>query len=254
VIAADEGGGLVDPARALAGAVPSSTGLGAGIAGARRLSAEMDVDVRVGEGTCFWVRVFAGPVFHRPEVGIYGTPHPDESVSGDDAAFVRSDDDLRLAVADGLGHGPEARAAARAVLGAFFAAESSDLATMLEAAGREATGTRGAVMSVVRIVFDAREIEHVAVGNVVTHVARGADVQRFSGVSSVLGNAGTRARGRVERASLGPASVVAIFTDGLTARLTIDDSLLDLPAVTIAQRLHERFVRGNDDALIVVVR
>jgi anti-sigma regulatory factor (Ser/Thr protein kinase) len=254
VIAADEGPGLADVAAALVGGVPSRTGLGVGLASARRLSAEMDVDVRVGEGSCFWIRSFAGAVFHRPEVGIYSTPHPDESLCGDDAAFVRGATDLRLAVADGLGHGPEARAAATVAIEAFLAATGDDLVATLEAAGRAATGSRGTVMSVVRATDDPRALAHAAVGNIVTHLARGRETARFTGTAAVLGGAGGRVRSRVESAPLGPASVLAIFTDGLTGRLSIDDELLDLPAVSIAQRLHERFVRGNDDALVLVVR
>jgi anti-sigma regulatory factor (Ser/Thr protein kinase) len=148
VIAADRGPGLSDPAAALAGrktragagaesgaAAAAGGSLGAGVAAVFRLADEVDVDVRVGEGTCFRARTLVTSPRQRAEVAIYGTACPGERVAGDDAAFVRTPGGvLLIAVADGLGHGPEARRAAAQAVAAACAVE--DISEMLREADR----------------------------------------------------------------------------------------------------------------------
>ena len=43
---------------------------------------EVDIDVRLGEGTCVWARKFASPVPKAREVAIFGRPCEGEAVSG----------------------------------------------------------------------------------------------------------------------------------------------------------------------------
>lgn len=109
LIAADRGPGLAEPGRAFDAMISTSGGLGSGLASVRRFMDELDVDVRLGEGTCIWARKFAGQVAYRSEVAILGRPCEGERESGDDAAFLRQADALTIGVIDGLGHGILAR-------------------------------------------------------------------------------------------------------------------------------------------------
>ena len=54
VIAADAGRGIADPARALEGRGSSGSSLGVGLAAVLELADEVDIDVRLGEGTRTW--------------------------------------------------------------------------------------------------------------------------------------------------------------------------------------------------------
>ena len=115
VIAFDGGRGITDPTAALRGEGRATGSLGVGLSAAYRLSDEIDFDVRLGEGTYAAARKFATPL-PRTEVAIFGRPIAGERESGDDAAFVRTDGALLVGMADGLGHGSEAReASARAM-------------------------------------------------------------------------------------------------------------------------------------------
>src|SRR6185295_18454260 len=87
-----------------------------GLSSVLRLADEVDFDVRIGEGTCVFARKLVEPPPHKSEVAIFGRPHVGERISGDDAAFVRDGSSLLIAVADGLGHGSEARAASGAAV------------------------------------------------------------------------------------------------------------------------------------------
>lgn len=256
VVAADRGPGIADPSRALAGAGPSERSLGAGLSIARRTADELDLDVRAGEGTCVRARFFGRETPRRREVAILGRPAVDEAVSGDGAAFVRTEDALLVAVVDGLGHGPLAQDASVAAVDAVLANAYESLTAILDACHAALASTRGAVVTLIRVDERTGRLEHVSVGNVVARVERRTGSQSFVGTSFVLGSPGPRRPPRVEHADLGPGDVLLVFTDGFVTRTSLadDPELLHEPAVTIAQRVMDRFARDNDDATVLVAK
>ncbi len=257
LVAADRGPGLVDPARALAGTISTSGGLGSGLAGVRRFMDELDFDIRLTEGTCIWARKFAGPVPYRSEVGILGRPCEGEYESGDDAAFVRSDSALTIGVVDGLGHGILARDVAAPATALLRSRAEQDPAAILVAVDDGLRGTRGAVMAVARVDRLLGHIEHAGVGDVRAHVYRPRECRRFSQVAGVLGAMDQRGRKNVvEREPTRDDAVIVMFSDGLTTRVDISQELqlLRRHPIEIAAHLLERFGRSNDDALVLVTR
>ena len=119
IVAADAGQGIDDIDAVLASAGRASGSLGVGVGSVRRLSTELDIDVRAGEGTCLVARLFEEDIPRAREVGIYGRPVPGERQSGDHAGWRREDARLHVVVCDGLGHGPEARTAADGAIHVF---------------------------------------------------------------------------------------------------------------------------------------
>jgi anti-sigma regulatory factor (Ser/Thr protein kinase)/serine/threonine protein phosphatase PrpC len=264
VVAADAGPGIASPSEALEGAprihgetAGAKKGLGIGVHAVVELADETDFDIRLGEGTCVWARKFAESVPRRRQLGVYGRACPNEDTSGDDGAFLRSDEWLLLAVVDGLGHGPLAREASAAAVETLASAEGHTVDQVLMRSHVALRDTRGAVMAAVRI----REPGDVAVvgcaGNASVHVYGLGAARRFSGPSFVLGAAGRPPRIFVEEHLLAPSDAVVLFTDGLTTKTDLEgelDLVLREHPVVIAQRLVERFGRGNDDALVLVAR
>ncbi len=254
VTAADRGGGIIDPTAALEGSQgPSEGSLGNGLAGVRRLSDEMDVDIRLGEGTCIRARKFASPL-PRGEVAVFGRPCSGETVSGDDAVFIRQDGLLVVGLADGLGHGPLARAAsARAVR---EIRQHPELAPPLLFAGCDdaLAQTRGAVMTLVRI--DPNELEHTGVGNVGAHLYRRAGgSRRFACIAGVIGVPDQRrAKPLRERTPFSAGDVVVMFSDGLSSRLDLSAQLqlLRQHPIVIAHYLVNSGGRLDDDATVLV--
>lgn len=259
VIAADEGPGIDDPAAALAGGAGSATGgqgggLGAGLAAARRLSHELDLDVRLGEGTCARARAFAAPV-PRSEVAILGRALAGEPVSGDDALARYTPDHLLVAVADGLGHGPEARAGAAAALDALAAADpTAPLPALIARCADAVRGTRGAVMSVARLDLATRAVEHAGVGDVhlLLHEPAG-DVRLPGGRGFLAGASRLPLRVREDTASLGRWGALVLYSDGLKTAAAPPAGLVG-DVVTAAHDLVARFARGTDDLTVLVAR
>ncbi|HEY4121258.1 MAG TPA: ATP-binding protein, partial [Byssovorax sp.] len=210
VVAADAGAGIRDPARAMAGGASDKGGLGAGFSSIFRLCDEVDVDVRQSEGTCVWARKFAAPSPRRPQVAVLSRPISGEDTSGDDATFVRrSDGSLLVAIADGLGHGVEARAASRAAMDEILSDPSRSLTAIVDAAHARLAATRGAVMSVA-ILGAARDVSVVNVGNTTTQIVAAQGSRRFGGQSWFLGQAARRGSASVEQGSLGAREMLVL--------------------------------------------
>jgi anti-sigma regulatory factor (Ser/Thr protein kinase) len=257
VIAADRGDGIEDPTQALRGEprTRTSSSLGVGLASTLQLADEVDFDVRRGEGTCVWARKFAAEVPARKQIGIYGRPFPEEPASGDDAAFVRDDDGLLLALADGLGHGRQAREASSRAVETAVARRNLSFRGMLESGHEALAGTRGSVIALARVLEEGSALETACVGNVTVHLYGFDRNRRFTGSPFVLGLRGAL-RWSAEREALARGDVVVLFTDGLVASTDIEgelDLLREHPIV-IAHQLAVRFGRSTDDALVVVAR
>lgn len=254
VVAADRGSGIANLARALEGTPSGKGSLGVGLAAVCELADEVDIDIRLGEGTCVWARKFDEPAPRRPRVGAFGRSFPGERWSGDDGAFVRSGDALLVGVADGLGHGDAARDASVRAVRALVAKHDSGPEVLLAECDRLLARTRGAVMAAAR-VDAAGAISVAGVGNVSAQVYGPGSSWRFGGSSYVLGAPGGARRIAVERHRLGTRDVLLLFTDGIRSKLDLTgelDLLREHPAV-IAQRVVERFGREDDDVLVMVV-
>jgi hypothetical protein len=233
--------------------VPRS--LGIGLAAVCELADEVDIDVRLGEGTCVWARKFDWPAAQRrPRVGIFGRSFPGERFSGDDAAFARSGDAILVAVADGLGHGEPAREASVRAARQLAAEPRATPQALLVECDRRLAHTRGAVMAAARLE-GAGDMAVAGVGNVGVHLYGPGPSWRFGGSSYVLGAPGGARRIAVENHRIEPREVLVLFSDGVRTRLDLTgelDLLREHPAV-IAQRIVERFGRPDDDVLVLVV-
>lgn len=254
IIATDRGPGIRDPEAAFAAAGRIQGSFGVGLAAVRELTDELDVDVRMGEGTTIRARKFATRVPRMREVGILGRPFRGEDVSGDDAYFARNGRSLTLALADGLGHGPEARRASARALQLLFRQPQEAIETRLDSMHHELRDTRGTVLSVVELDETSGALTHTAVGNTTLLLAGPGTARRFSGSSFVLGAAGKVLRPATDDAGVGPRDCIILFSDGIAGRaqLSLEDILE--PPIVIAQRIVDRFARDSDDALVLVAR
>ncbi len=254
VIACDRGGGIEDPTTALAGIPRAEGSLGVGLSATARQADELDVDIRWGEGSCIAIRAFANRV-RRCEVGVLARVHPQEVVIGDHAVLLRDAVSTTIAVADGLGHGPEARRAAEHAIAQVAPHAARSLPELFAGAHAATHGSRGAVMAIGRVGVDGH-LEYAGVGNIGACVIGVDGIARpLPSISGTLGTVLPR-RIHVEHLTLAAGELFVLFSDGLTSRidLTGDKAMLRRHPIVIAQTLLSRFGRGSDDALVAVVR
>jgi anti-sigma regulatory factor (Ser/Thr protein kinase) len=252
VRAADRGPGIGDPASALRGGHSTRGTLGIGLAAVAELAREVDVDVRLGEGTCIRARSFAGDVSRAREVGVLSRACEGERVSGDGALVRRTKRGFVAIVVDGLGHGEEARDATVAALEAGRNALDADAETILRVCHSATAATRGVAMTIAAI-DEAGAMTLAGVGNVMAYVVGPRRAVRFTGAPGVVGAPGPLRKIAVERLTVSPYDAVLLFSDGLTSRATLEDDrgLLGQPPIVVAQRMLERFGRENDDAIVL---
>jgi anti-sigma regulatory factor (Ser/Thr protein kinase) len=254
VIAADAGDGIEKVETLVSH--ESATGLGIGLAGVIDLADEVDFDVRLGEGTCVWARKFAATVPYARRAVIVGRAIDGELRSGDDGAIVRLEDGtIVLALADGLGHGPEACDAARAAIACVLAHPERENASLFEDVHVALEKTRGAVMAIARIA-PGGALDASIVGNVqLRTVGRKAGVdRRYAGPSFTLGGPGRLPRVRAEHDVVASHEAFVAFSDGVSTRLVKDADLFGVPHVVAARRLLDAFSDRRDDAMIALVR
>lgn len=253
IVAADRGVGIADPAAAIRGAPRSSGSLGIGISSVLRMADEVDFDVRMREGTCVRARKFVAPVGRRREVAILGRPIDGESSNGDDGWFARHGGRLVLSLADGLGHGSEARRASTAAIDVARGSASGPTELCAEAAVA-AKGTRGAVLAVADIDEPSRTVSVAGGGNIMVHLIGPRGTTAMSTPSLVVGvNAATF---RTETRELAAHDTVVLFTDGVSARARLDirDPVMHGHSLVVAAHLIAAFGRSTDDVMVIVAR
>jgi anti-sigma regulatory factor (Ser/Thr protein kinase) len=258
VIAADIGPGIEKPGLAIQDNVSTTGSVGAGLGAVCRIADEVEFDNRIGEGTCVTARKFETPA--QPlncEIAIMGKPFPGEAISGDDGVALHMESGFLAGVADGLGHGPEARQASNRAIEALIRMRQTDLAQIIINLDHELAGTRGCAMNVIRFNKTDRVLESVSFGDVHSHLYNLRDAHFFTSTPLILGEGKLRPqKTRVESVPVATGSVLVMFSDGLKSRTSLKGQLdvLRLPAIAIAQHLLETQSRPDDDALVLVAR
>jgi phosphoserine phosphatase RsbX len=186
------------------------------------------------------------------ERGVAGTPHGDETRSGDVAVFAPVENGGLVAAIDGLGHGDAAADAAEAAAEVLAAHGDEDPQRLLERCHARLKRTRGAVMTLAWFDLDARTMAWTGVGNVeARHVRAGSRYASPVVLGGVVGY--NLPQVRLTTVALEPGDAIALATDGIHADYSMSLEP-GLPAQELADRVLERHAKGTDDALAVVVR
>jgi anti-sigma regulatory factor (Ser/Thr protein kinase) len=256
MIALDRGPGIADVARSLRDGYSTSGTPGTGLGAIRRLSDEFDLYSTPGRGTAVLSRLYGGggaPMQPRLQEGVVCLPLPREEVSGDAWAIEPRPAGARVAVVDGLGHGPDAHQAALRALAAL-SGERGTAAQAVETCHHALRSTRGAAVAVAEVDVAGRAVRFAGVGNVTGAVI--ADGRRHNMVS-VNGTAG---QGTVRLREFAyvwePGAVLVMASDGLGTRWSLADypGLVARHPALVAGVLYRDHGRGRDDVTVVVVR
>lgn len=257
ITAVDAGPGMTDLDRCLQDGYSTAGTPGNGRGAVRRLSDDMDVHSSP-EGTVIWCRITADPSANKQPrrkvvIGAVSIPAPGETVCGDAWSVARSDEQLSLMVADGLGHGPLAAEAAEAITALFDQNPFNSPRQHIEAAHAAISGTRGAALSVARIDFQTEKLVYAGVGNIAGSLIA-AGVSR--GLFSHNGIVGHQLR-KVQEFEYpwNPQSILIMHSDGLQTRWALGKypGLPRRRAAVISGVLYRDFKRGKDDATVVAV-
>ena len=158
-----------------------------------------------------------------------------------------------LCILDGLGHGPEAEAAAEAALAVARNHDAEDLIDLFSQADAALRGTRGVAMGVAVIQGRTGEMRYAAVGNV-RALLETDGLRYFDGSPGIIG-AGFH-KPVPETVKLTRGAMWVLFTDGLRSRVDLSTYGPSQRAnvQSLADRILRDWSRGTDDAGVIVYR
>ena len=185
---------------------------------------------------------------------VASAPFDGETESGD-AAVVRDVAGATLVAAiDGLGHGPDAAVAARAVVATLEAAGPEPLARVMQRCHAAAAPTRGAAVTLASFDAERPRMSWLAVGNVAGVLVRSGGNGKRESVVSRPGIVGASLPSlQASEVTLGEGDVLVLATDGLTTGFAGAVRPHE-PPQELADRLLAEWSRGGDDALVLVAR
>jgi serine phosphatase RsbU (regulator of sigma subunit) len=195
---------------------------------------------------------------------IAARPIPGESVSGDQCVVQVNETEMLLAVVDGLGHGPEAAAAARLAVEVLSENSAEPVEALLLLCHEHLANTRGAAVTIVSINPATASMSWLGVGNVEAALFRAAHTSHSCSstrsplvdmallVGGIVGHQLPRLHPRDVDLEHGDLLVMA--TDGIARSFTEDVSALGAAPTLLADAILEDLARPTDDALVLVAR
>jgi serine phosphatase RsbU (regulator of sigma subunit) len=174
-------------------------------------------------------------------------------VSGDAWQADWDGDVCRIAVVDGLGHGPQAAAAALAATAELAAYPGRDLAAAIQGCHEALKGTRGAALLVARIDVGARQLSVAGVGNVEAQLWQNGRTQHLLSDRGIVGAVFPHVR--PVTVALEDTWLLLIYTDGIRNRFDVA-ALVQAPldGNGYAHTILNRWSRVTDDATVLVAQ
>lgn len=192
LISIDNGPGMANPARMMQDGVSTTNTLGHGLGSMKRLSDDFDLYSQPGWGTIVLSRVYSDPaqaklkhqVIIRPIV-IY---KPGETTSGDGFVYKKTDHYLKMMLADGLGHGPEANKAVKEAAAMFRIFPEYSPTETLRFIHNSIKKTRGAVINIIGYEFDKKLWTTAGIGNIALRMIGPGTFRNHMSYNGIVGH------------------------------------------------------------------
>jgi len=181
---------------------------------------------------------------------------PGQGESGDRHLVCCAGDGILIAAIDGIGHGEEAANAAEAAISILKASPDEPVISLLERCHEGLRSTRGVVLSLASIDPKHGMMTWVGVGNVQGVLMRaGAKKGRVEEVLLLRGGVVGSQLPALQAAVLPIAKgdTLVFVTDGIRSEFVEGLSTLESPQ-RAADKILKQHSRGNDDALVLVLR
>ena len=190
------------------------------------------------------------------EYGVAKFVLPGQDESGDHHLVCCNRNGILIAAIDGIGHGEEAANAAKAAVGLLRSSADEPIISLVERCHEKLRAPRGIVLSLAFIDSENRMMTWLGVGNVQGMLMRG-DAKRGNVKESLLLRAGVvGSQLPALQATVLPivrGDTVFFATDGVRSDFSVTLSARENPQ-RAADRILGQYRRGNDDALVLVVR
>jgi anti-sigma regulatory factor (Ser/Thr protein kinase) len=261
IVATDRGPGIDDIDRSRRDGFSTGGTAGTGLGAIERMTERFDFFSQPAVGTVIACEIGMSPITRPPivprfDLGIVCVPSPGERSCGDGwEAHHRPDETVVLMVVDGLGHGPQAAAAADAACASFAQSmqRMTTAAETLERVHLALRATRGAAVAIAEVDPVKRTVHFAGVGNV-SGVVIGERSQSMVSLSGIAGHQVGRLREFVYDWPVGATVILA--SDGLATRWSLEKypGILRHHPSVVSSLLYREHTRGRDDVTVVAFR
>lgn len=256
LIALDRGPGIANLQTCLKDGFSSAGTAGHGLGAIRRQSHTMEIASWPGQGTAVLARIardsHANASSPAPAPwSCISVAKPDEEVCGDASAVADTPAGRTLLVADGLGHGPDAAAAATEAVRLFRRHQARPVPEILDHLHAGLRPTRGAAVAVARMDSVGGRITYGGIGNIAGAIVESAATRRMVSMSGTAGHVARRVHTFDYPYSGG---LVILYSDGLGTSWTLDayPGLARADPSLIAAVLYRDHSRRRDDVTVLV--
>jgi serine/threonine protein phosphatase PrpC len=182
------------------------------------------------------------------------TPHPKETVCGDDGAAWDDRQYTWLVVSDGLGHGPGAAEASQAALEWIINNHTEDIDATLRGCDRAIRHTRGISLNLVKIDRDNHTAKYVSIGANLGWKVQRSGTRRLAGGPGVVGSGISKFY--TLDIPLEGSGFLILASDGINKSSDVSQ-LYTAPSSgdrSIAESIIDEWNTGTDDASVMVYR
>jgi anti-sigma regulatory factor (Ser/Thr protein kinase) len=259
LISIDNGPGMVNPAKMMQDGMSTTNTLGHGLGSMKRLSDTFDLYSQIGWGTIVLSRVYSDPSKVKNKNELIIAPivvsKPGEKTSGDGFAIKKTEKYIKLMLADGLGHGPEANKAINEAAVAFKIFPEYSPTETLRFIHSSIKKTRGAVINIVGYDFGSKSWSSAGVGNIAARVFGAVNFKNHMSYNGIVGHNIPNTMND-QFYPLEEFNQVMLCSDGIKTRI----DLLRYPQMykydlsVLAAAIYKDHARRNDDMSVVIVK
>ena len=257
VLAIDKGAGMANVAASMRDGHSTAGTPGGGLGALRRMTSALEVWSRPGAGTLLRFEIW--PKAARPEgaslaMGVVCVAKPGEPVCGDAWAVLPGRGGVIAFVADGLGHGPDAAAAARVAVETVQRNAQRDAPAIMDAVHNALKPTRGAAAAVALLQPESELCTFCGIGNIAGSIRAPGSARNMVSQNGTLGHQVRRIQEFQYPFPRG--SLLVMHSDGIASHW-------DLAAYPGLEQRHPAFVpaalfrdqsRGRDDLTALALR
>ena len=258
LVCVDYGPGMPDVAACMQDGFSSAGTMGGGFGAMRRMADEFSIYSAPGVGTAlvcrFWLPSTESTMDNGVVLAGLAVPVRGESACGDAWTVVHGAHGTALLLADGLGHGHSAAAAAGEAVRIFRAQTTFQPEHALATMHAGLRSTRGAAAAVALIDAQRREIRYAGVGNISATIFSGDTSRSLVSHNGTLGLQMRKAQEFVYPWTSG--ALLVAHSDGLATHWKLQQypGLFRQDPALVAAMLYRDHARRRDDVSVVVCR
>jgi len=259
LISIDNGPGMINPARMMQDGMSTSNTLGHGLGSMKRLSDTFELYSQIGWGTIALSRVFSEPENLKIKTDVIMRPivvsKPGEKVSGDGFVYKKTDKYIKMMLADGLGHGPEANYAVNEAATAFKVFPDYSPTETIRFIHTAIKKTRGAVVNVLGYDLASRTWASAGVGNIAARMFGPVNFKNHMSYNGIVGHniPGTM---NDQQYSADEFNQVMLCSDGIKTRIDMAryPLMYKYDLTVLAAAIYKDHARRNDDMSVVIAK